>query len=172
MGRNLTRVPTEVGVSASAWKKVKPLYKVMKNWACFVGAFYAPAPMKPWMYRRLGLKIGKKVQIMPGFATDIFFPELISIGDNSVIGMDTFFSCHEFTVDEFKYGPIKVGKNVLIGARSFILPGVTIGDGAIVSAQTLIYKDVPAHNLAFGSPLQFRELGMKPVPAKKLKKKK
>ena len=161
MGRKLTRVDTEIGVSATAWKKVKPLCRVMRNWACFVVAFYAPAPLKPWLYRRVGLKIGKKVQIMPGFATDIFFPELISIGDNSVIGMDTFFSCHEFTVDEFKYGPIKVEKNVLIGARSFILPGVTIGEGAIVSAQTLIYKDVPPKTLAFGSPLQFRELKVK-----------
>ena len=42
----------------------------------------------------------------------------------------------------------------MIGANSTILPGVKIGDGAIVSAATLVHKDVPAGAMAGGNPMR------------------
>ena len=42
---------------------------------------------------------------------------------------------------------------VMIGANTTILPGVTIGDGAIVSASTLVYRDVPAGAFVGGNPM-------------------
>ena len=42
----------------------------------------------------------------------------------------------------------------MIGANSTILPGVTIGDGAIVSAGTLVHRDVPAGAFVGGNPMQ------------------
>ena len=42
----------------------------------------------------------------------------------------------------------------MIGANSTILPGVKIGDGAIVSAATLVHKDVPAGAMVGGNPMQ------------------
>ncbi|MBT7241290.1 MAG: hypothetical protein HN878_02255, partial [Candidatus Diapherotrites archaeon] len=47
------------------------------------------------------------------------------------------------------------------GARAFILPGVTIGDNAIVPANTTIYKSVKENNIAYGSPLQFKDFTKK-----------
>ena len=41
----------------------------------------------------------------------------------------------------------------MIGANTTILPGVTIGDGAIVSASTLVYRDVPAGAFVGGNPM-------------------
>jgi acetyltransferase-like isoleucine patch superfamily enzyme len=159
MARVLKRIKTEKGKSSEAWKKVVPLWKVILQWFVFYLAIRMPVPWKSWWYSKTGIKIGKNVQIMPLVATDIFFPNLISIGDNVVIGMDSIIICHEFTVDEFKYGRVKIEKDVLMGAKSFILPGITIGEGAMVSAQTVVYKDVPAYTLAFGSPLQFKKIG-------------
>ena len=49
----------------------------------------------------------------------------------------------------------------LMRARCFLLPGIKIGAGSLVSAGTVIYKDVPNGVLAFGSPLQFKELKKK-----------
>ena len=109
----------------------------------------------------MGLSIGANAQVMPDQKIDIFFPENISIGENSIVGQDCFFACHEFNVDEFRYGKIEIEKNVLIGARCFLLPGIKIGAGSLVSAGTVIYKDVPNGVLAFGSPLQFKELKKK-----------
>lgn len=49
---------------------------------------------------------------------------------------------------------VYIGDEVLIGANSTILPGVTIGDGAIVSAGTLVHKDVPAGSFVGGNPMR------------------
>lgn len=49
-------------------------------------------------------------------------------------------------------GPIKIGKNVWIGDKVTILPNVTIGDGAIIAANAVVTKDVPAYTIAAGCP--------------------
>ncbi len=48
--------------------------------------------------------------------------------------------------------PIKIGNNVWIGANSTILPGVTIGDGAIIAAGAVVSKDVPENAVVGGVP--------------------
>jgi len=63
---------------------------------------------------------------------DVFFPELIEIGDNSIIGFNSTILCHEFLVDEYRLGRVRIGKNVTIGANTTILPGVVIADCSMV----------------------------------------
>ena len=48
--------------------------------------------------------------------------------------------------------PIRIGRNVWIGAGAIVLPGVTIGDGAIIAAGAVVTKDVPANRIAAGVP--------------------
>jgi putative colanic acid biosynthesis acetyltransferase WcaF len=48
--------------------------------------------------------------------------------------------------------PITVGKNAFIGARAMILPGVCIGDQAIVGAMSVVSKDLPDHQVVAGNP--------------------
>lgn len=45
-----------------------------------------------------------------------------------------------------------IGKNVFIGARSIVMKGVTIGDGAVVGAGSVVTKDVPANAIVAGNP--------------------
>ncbi|WP_368784325.1 acyltransferase [Acinetobacter baumannii] len=47
-----------------------------------------------------------------------------------------------------------MGSRVMIGANSTVLPGVTIGDGAVVSAATLVNADVPAGAFVGGNPMR------------------
>ncbi len=49
-------------------------------------------------------------------------------------------------------GDIVIGNDVWVGAQSLILSGVTIGDGAIIGANTVVSKDVPPYAIAVGSP--------------------
>ena len=49
-------------------------------------------------------------------------------------------------------GGTHVGKNVWIGARSTILDGITIGDGAVIAAHSFVNKDVPAGATVAGVP--------------------
>ena len=49
-------------------------------------------------------------------------------------------------------GPIKIGDNVWIGEKAAILGGVSIGNGAIIGANTVVTHDVPAYSIAVGCP--------------------
>lgn len=48
--------------------------------------------------------------------------------------------------------PVVVDRNVWIGSNTIILPGVTIGDDAVVAAASVVTKDVPADSTVVGSP--------------------
>ena len=81
----------------------------------------------------------------------------IEIGDGSLIGHNTTIATlnHDFNPDKranLHPGPVKIGKNVWIGSDSTILPGVEIGDGAIIGAGSVVTKNVPANSIAVGSP--------------------
>jgi putative colanic acid biosynthesis acetyltransferase WcaF len=47
---------------------------------------------------------------------------------------------------------ITIGERVFIGARSFIMPGMTIGNDVIIGACSVVTKDVPAHSIVAGNP--------------------
>lgn len=51
--------------------------------------------------------------------------------------------------------PIRIGKNVWIGFDSCVLPGVTIGDGAIVGARSVVVDDVEPYTVVAGNPARF-----------------
>ncbi|BCV18044.1 acetyltransferase [Atopobiaceae bacterium P1] len=83
----------------------------------------------------------------------------IVIGAHVFVGPDCGFytANHPLLASERNQGweqarPITIQDNVWIGAKVSILPGVTIGEGAVVGAGSVVTKDVPPHTLAAGNP--------------------
>lgn len=135
------------------WHRYQNPLRVAFNLSVIYLCRFAPSMrFKNAMYRFLGMKVGKNVSVGLGVVFDVFFPELIELGDNSIIGFDSTILAHEFLVTEFRKGKVNVGKNVLIGARSLVLPGVVIGDGACISAMSLVNADVAAGSFVGGVP--------------------
>ena len=59
------------------------------------------------------------------------------------------------TADEFPYkGDTVIGNDVWIGYDALIMPGVRIGNGAIVSSRSVVVRDVPAYAVVGGNPAQ------------------
>ena len=112
----------------------------------------------PWfgaknaIYRLMGLKVGKRAAFALMAMVDVVFPQLITVGDDSVIGYNTTILCHEFLVDEWRMGPVDIGRRVMIGANCTVLPGVSIGDEAIISAHSLVNRNVPPGARVGGVP--------------------
>lgn len=52
----------------------------------------------------------------------------------------------------FSKGDVTIGDNVWIGDKATVLPGVTIGDGAVIAANTVVTHDVPAYSVVGGNP--------------------
>lgn len=128
----------------------------MKNFIIIQVARYTPfLSVKNWLYRTfLRMEVGKKTSFALMVMPDIMFPEKITVGDNSIIGYNTTLLAHEYLIREYRLGEIVIGNEVMIGANTTILPGVTVGDGAIVSAGTLVHRDVPAGSFVGGNPMR------------------
>jgi acetyltransferase-like isoleucine patch superfamily enzyme len=154
--RNTTRIPVEGANSLWHVYKTVPFWKVVKNFVVIQLARYTPIlGMKNWLYRTfLRMKVGEETSFALMVMLDVMFPEKISVGRNTVIGYNTTILAHEYLIKEYRLGPVEIGSEVMIGANSTILPGITIGDGAIVSAGTLVHKDVSPGSFVGGNPMR------------------
>ena len=86
------------------------------------------------------MTVGQNTAFAYKVLPDLFYPELISVGNNSVIGYNTTILTHEVLVDEWRYGKVHIGDHTLIGANVTILPGVKIGNHVKIGAGTVLLK--------------------------------
>lgn len=138
-----------------AWHRYVPFWKVARNY--LVAEFCRICPslrLKNFLYRSIGMSVEKDAAFGLKAMVDIFFPERIHVGANSLIGYNSVLLAHEFLVDSWRTGDVVIGKNVMIGANVTVLPGVTIGDGAVVAAGSVVHRDVPAGAFVGGVPIR------------------
>lgn len=137
------------------------LLQSMMNWVIFEPI--APRMMRPWLLRRMGAKVGKNVFIGDHVKIDLNHADLILLEENAHVASGTRLLCHQRNLTDYHIGddyaklgytlkPIHLCKGSLVGMESFVMPGVTIGEGAIVGAGSLITKDIPAWSIATGRP--------------------
>lgn len=152
--RRLKKFPATNGKnSLHQWYKAVHPLRLTINFICITLCKYIPSlSLKRALYRIIGVNVGKDVSVGLSAMMDIFYPELITIGDNSVIGYNSTILCHEFLVDEYRTGEVIIGRDVMIGANCTVLPGVQIGDGAVVGACALVNRDVLPGSLVVGVP--------------------
>ncbi len=123
----------------------------------------SPRKLRPWVLRKIGCKVGKDVFIGDSVKVDSGHADLIYIGDHAHITGGCRLLCHQRDLSNYyvgddaaklpyRLGEIHIGKGCMIGMESMIMPGVTIGDGAIVGAFSLVTKDIPAWTIATGRP--------------------
>lgn len=105
-----------------------------------------------------GLKLGRGVVFGRATYIDTSALDLISIGDRTVISSDVMILSHDnatkLHLDCSVRAAVAIGKRVYIGAHSIVLPGVEIGDGAIIGAGSVVRRDVPAGKIAMGNPAE------------------
>lgn len=112
------------------------------------------------------IRIGKNVQINDD--VHIAAVESVEIGDDVLIASKVFITDHNhgnYAGSELQDSPltppnsrkiysepVKINKNVWIGEFVCVLQGVTIGEGAIIGAMSVVTKDIPPYSIAVGSP--------------------
>ena len=134
------------------WRLKNPLNVVLNFIVIEVTKIIPSLSLKRILLSSLGMKVGKNAAIGLGVQFDIFFPELIELGENCIIGYGATVLAHEFLIEELRTGKVRIGKNVMIGANSTVLPGVNIGDNSTVSACSLVNKDIPVGAFVGGVP--------------------
>lgn len=138
-------------------------------------SYHTPEEIREIFARLTGKPINDTLGIFPPFYTDcgknitvgnhVFFNSGcnfqdqggITIDDGVLIGHNVVLATlNHCMISEqranLEPAPIHIGKNVWIGANAIVLPGVTIGDGAVIAAGAIVTKDVPANTIVGGVP--------------------
>lgn len=81
----------------------------------------------------------------------------VVIGDDVLIGHNVVIATLNHVMNPYRRAdmipaPVKTGARVWIGSNSTILPGITIGEGAVIGAGSVVTRDVPANAVAVGNP--------------------
>lgn len=158
-------------------KSVKRLDSISMEFLLFFIHLIGQVPshhVRRFFYRLAGVKIGKGSTVHMG--AKFYDTERITIGVDTIVGEDVVFDGrdslsignhvdiasevmlynaeHDVHDPEFRpvSAPIRVEDYVFIGPRAIILPGVTIGKGAIVAAGAVVTKDVAPFAIVGGVP--------------------
>jgi serine acetyltransferase len=112
----------------------------------FLAMMLRGSPFKIWLYRLLGVHIGQDTEIMMGSWLDHFRPELIFIGDRTLIGAFTRITVHAYEgLGKFRFGVVSIGSNCKI-ATGTGMGVIEIGDGVRTLPNTVLspyYAKIP-----------------------------
>ena len=138
-----------------SWPEAKSPLRIVVNYIVVWLVRISPSlRLKNRLVRQLGATVGERVSWGLESTPDVFWPERITVGDHAIIGYDATILCHEFLQDEYRVGDVVIGERAMIGAGAVILPGVEIGAGAQVAANSLVARDVPADTTVAGIPAE------------------
>ena len=131
-----------------------------------LGSVGAGATIRPPFHCDYGYNISLGEGVFLNFNCVILDVVEVSIGDRTQIGPGVQILAADHPRDPetratgLEFGrPVRIGRNCWIGGGAIILPGVTIGDDALIGAGSVVTRDVPAGATAFGNPAR-----VKPTP--------
>ena len=153
----------------SLWRVIKQFFgniyrkqlEKMMDWPILQS--FNPRKIRPLLMRKMGCKVGKGCFIGDYVRVDCGHADMITLEDSVSVASGVRILCHQRDFSDFCVGddymklgyvikPIVLKKGCLIGMESFVMPGVTVGEGAIVGAGSLVTKDIPAWTIAAGRP--------------------
>ncbi len=169
--------PSQESQFASPWSVSDRLLFVLWEFCWFAFCIWTPKPLNPW--RLFWLRVfGTKIDGTPfvhqrariaipanlilhdraclGDRTNAYSLGQIEIGARATVAQEVYLSTgtHDFADPAMPLATAKIviGDDAFIGARAFVLPGVTVGDRSVVGACSVVTKDVPADVFAAGNP--------------------
>lgn len=116
-----------------------------------------------FLYRVMGVRIGADVYMGFGIELETNFPELVSIADHVTISHRCIITAHMDSPSDTPVKrlipmgaqPVVIGEGAWICIGATILPGVTIGENAVVAAGAVVSRDVPANTMVGGVPARY-----------------
>ena len=104
-----------------------------------------------WLRWRYKMDIGKNCRISWKAHLDKSVnPKGVHIGDNTWILSGAMILSHDHCRSLIT--DTRIGQNCVIGIRSIIMPGVTIGDESVIGGGSIVTKDIPSNCIAAGNP--------------------
>ena len=135
--------------------------KPFNRWRLLIlGLFGAKIEARPFVHQRARIQVPWNLTLGSGASlgdrTNIYSLDEIIIGRGAVIGQESYLctGSHDLSTAELPLvtSPIFVGPDTFIGARAFVMPGVSIGIRAVVGACSVVTRNVPPDTVVVGNP--------------------
>jgi len=111
------------------------------------------AGRRPRVWIGAGVRLGRGVALRAGRGARLVIGDGVAIGQHVLFTTNSHASGHPLRrAGALVAEPIRIGHGAWIAARAVLLPGVTVGDGAIVTAGAVVTRSIPAHTMAGGVP--------------------
>jgi acetyltransferase-like isoleucine patch superfamily enzyme len=153
------------GSERQSQSKLKFIWKKLRNHVFETLAYNCPInSIRIKLHKWRGVNIGKNVLIGLRVTIDHSYPEYVYIEDDVSLAGNNYILAHSNPYPHFKevlpsyVAPVVLKRGCWLGIGSTVLPGVTIGDEAVVATGSVVTKDVAARSIVAG------------VPAKEMKK--
>lgn len=136
-------------------------YHKIKNTLLMLLAYACPSNgLRIKLHRLRGVTIGKGVYLGMFCFLDNLYPEYIYIRDQASINAGTMILTHFNPMKQYapilkaRVSPVVINTRAIVAVRSILLPGVIIGESAIVSAGTVVDRNVSPYTLVRGNPMK------------------
>jgi acetyltransferase-like isoleucine patch superfamily enzyme len=133
-----------------------------RNWFLGLVVRVAPRGIDLMVHRLRGVKIGRDCFVDPTAILETAYPERIRLGDDVRIAAKAVLMTHIKAPDLLRESgavpPVDAGitleSHSFVGVNACIMPGVTVGEGAVVASGAVVLKDVPPYTMVAGNPAQ------------------
>ena len=154
-------------MSSNPFTKKPGIYGKLRSLRLHILHFFAKlspsAKLRAKLHRLRGAKIGKYVWIGVDVHIDNYKPSNVILEDFVSVAAGSLFLTHRRDLSNHKRGDwimnaplfestIIIKKGAQIGARSIIMPGVTVGKGSVIGAGSIVTKNVNAYSIVVGNP--------------------
>lgn len=145
------------------YERAKPTKSIKRIWHKVLYLLIKTCPLtmrqKTYLYKLSGVNIGSGC-LIGSIVIDGIHPEDIYIGNGTTITQGTVLLTHFYDITNLKEhayyrGEIHIGKNCYIGMNTIFTKPVTIGDGVVIGAGSVVNKDIPAYQVWAGVPAHF-----------------
>jgi putative colanic acid biosynthesis acetyltransferase WcaF len=169
--------PAQSSAYESPWPDSNRFLRVLWEFCWFVFCCWTPKPLNPWrlfwlrvfdakidgkpfVHQRARIAIPWNLTLHDhaclGDRANAYTLGEIEIGARATVAQETYLSSatHDFTRPELPLvtGKITIGEDVFIGARAFVMPGISIGAHSVIGACSVVTHDIPADVIAAGNP--------------------
>lgn len=169
--------PEQKSAYDSPWSESHRLMRALWEFCWFVFCVWTPKPLNPWrlfwlrvfdakidgtpfVHQRARIAVPWNLTLHDraclGDRANAYSLGEIEIGAHATIAQEAYLSTgsHDFDAPNMPLvtAKITIGEDAFVGARAFVLPGVTIGPRAIVGAGSVVTSDVPGNVIAAGNP--------------------
>ncbi len=169
--------PEQASAYDSPWSGTERIMRILWEFCWVFFCIWTPKPLNPWrlfwlrvfdakidgqpfVHQRARIAVPWKLTLHDraclGDRANAYTLGEIEIGARATVAQEVYLSTgsHDFAQPSLPLitAKITIGEDAFIGARAFILPGVTIGARSVIGAGSVVTRDVPADTIAAGNP--------------------